>query len=94
MAIFCATHIAAAATAFRTLIPAAPFIAAGMFDLEMLVKQASPQFNSRLAEVRAAFEEHVREEEDVAFPQLVSTLSDEESKELTNRMNREGFKVA
>jgi len=66
----------------------------GLFDLEMLMKQKSPQFNSRLAEVRAAFEAHVREEEDIAFPQLASSLSEEESKELTNRMNREGFKVA
>lgn len=66
----------------------------GLFDLEKLMKEKSPQFASRLAEVRASFEEHVREEEDVAFPKLALSLSDEKSKELTNRMNREGFKVA
>jgi hypothetical protein len=66
----------------------------GLFDLEMLMKEKSPQFSGRLADVRADFEAHVQEEEDIAFPQLASSLTDVESKELTNRMNREGFKVA
>lgn len=66
----------------------------GLFDLELLMKEKSPQFSNRLGEVRATFEAHVRQEEEVVFPQLASKLTEEEGHELTNRMNREGFKVA
>lgn len=66
----------------------------GLFELEQLGKEQSPGFLAKLAEIRAAFEEHVREEEDEVFPKLHAALSAERTKEVTSRMNREGFKVA
>lgn len=66
----------------------------GLFDLEMIGKHQQPGFLDRLAEVRSAFEEHVREEEDEIFPRLQEMLTDEERKAVTMRMNREGYKVA
>lgn len=65
-----------------------------LFDLEMIGKRQQTGFLDRLAEARAAFEEHVREEEDDIFPRLQSSLDVEQAKLLTGRMNREGFKVA
>ena len=65
----------------------------GLYDLEQIDK-ASPAWLERLAEMKAAIEAHVREEEDVIFPRLHGKLSDEENKKLTARMNFEGFKVA
>lgn len=65
----------------------------GLYDLEQIGK-ASPAWLARLRQMKAAIEEHVREEEDVIFPRLRAKLSAEENKKLTNRMNREGFKVA
>jgi hemerythrin-like domain-containing protein len=66
----------------------------GLYDLEMIGKHQQSGFLARLAEVRAAFETHVREEESEIYPKLQAMLSDEERKALTMRMNREGFKVA
>jgi hemerythrin superfamily protein len=66
----------------------------GLFELEMIVKEQRGGFADKLAEVREAFESHVREEEEEAFPTLQASLSEEQKKMLTNRMNREGFKVA
>ena len=45
-------------------------------------------------QLKADIEHHVREEEDVVFPRLRDKLSADENRNLTNRMNREGFKVA
>jgi hemerythrin-like domain-containing protein len=66
----------------------------GLFDLEMIGKQQKPGFLTRLAEVRAAFEAHVREEEEDVFPALREKLGDDVNTATTARMNREGFKVA
>ena len=66
----------------------------GLYELEMIGKEHRPGFAAKVAEIREAFEAHVREEEDVIFPALQARLSDEQTKALTNRMNREGFKVA
>lgn len=66
----------------------------GLFELEMIGKEQRPGFAEKVAEIRAAFEEHVREEEDVVFPALQAALDEEQNKMLTNRMNREGYKVA
>ncbi|KPF80517.1 hypothetical protein IP88_00085 [alpha proteobacterium AAP81b] len=66
----------------------------GLFDLEMIGKHQQPGFLDRLAQVRNAFEEHVLEEESDVFPKLQESLSDDERKRVTMRMNREGFKVA
>lgn len=65
-----------------------------LFDLEQLGKDQSPSFIAKVYEIRAAFEEHVREEEDVVFPRMHAALSPERTKALTSRMLREGFKVA
>jgi hemerythrin superfamily protein len=66
----------------------------GLFDLEMIGKHQKPGFAERLAEIRAAFEAHVTEEETDVFPRLEAKLSSEEKKALTMRMLREGYKVA
>jgi hemerythrin-like domain-containing protein len=66
----------------------------GLWDLEMIGKKQQPGFLERLAEVRAAFETHVREEEDEIFPALREKLDKETNTKVTQRMNREGFKVA
>ena len=65
----------------------------GLYDLEQIDK-TSPAWLARLAQLKADIEHHVREEEDVVFPRLRDKLSAEENRKLTNRMNREGFKVA
>jgi hemerythrin superfamily protein len=66
----------------------------GLWDLEMIGKKQLPGFLERLAEIRAAFETHVREEEDEIFPRLREALDKETNTKVTQRMNREGFKVA
>ena len=66
----------------------------GLYALEMIGKEKGPGFLEKVAAIRTAFESHVREEEDEVFPALRVMLTDEENKALTNRMNREGFKVA
>ena len=65
-----------------------------LYELEMIGKAQKPGFLDKLSEIREAFEEHVREEEDEVFPRLHASLDAEQQKALTNRMNREGFKVA
>ena len=65
----------------------------GLYDLEQIDK-TSPAWLARLAQLKADIEHHVREEEDVIFPRLRDKLSADENRRLTNRMNREGFKVA
>ena len=65
----------------------------GLYDLEHIDK-ASPSWLMRVAELKADIEAHVFKEENEFYPALKAKLSDEENKKLTNRMNREGFKVA
>ena len=65
----------------------------GLYDLEQIDK-SSPLWLERLAELKADIEAHVAKEENEFFPALKAKLSDEENRKLTNRMNREGFKVA
>ncbi len=65
----------------------------GLYDLEQ-IDMASPAWLERLTRMKAAIETHVREEEDVIFPELRATLTEEENAKLTKRMNFEGFKVA
>ena len=64
-----------------------------LYDLEMMDK-ASPMWIAKVREFRALIEAHVRKEEDEIYPRLRAQLSAEQNKALTNRMNREGFKVA
>jgi len=64
-----------------------------LYDLEMMPKD-SQNYLSKVKEFRSALETHVLAGENEIFPALRNKLSDEENKKLTNRMNREGFKVA
>ena len=64
-----------------------------LYDLEMMDK-ASPLWIGKVREFRALIEAHVRKEEEEIYPRLRAQLSPEQNKKLTNRMNREGFKVA
>lgn len=64
-----------------------------LYDLENMPKE-SPAFLTKVAEFRAAIEEHVREEENQIFPALKAKLSPEKNKALTAMMNKEGFKLA
>jgi hemerythrin superfamily protein len=64
-----------------------------LYDLENLDKD-DPKFLKKVKEFRKALVEHMVAEEEEIFPALRLKLSDEENKKLTNRMNREGFKVA
>lgn len=66
----------------------------GLFDLEMIGKKQEPGFLTRLGEVRQEFETHVREEEDEVFPALREKLGKDVNASVTQRMNREGYKVA
>ncbi|WP_372918837.1 hemerythrin domain-containing protein [Sandarakinorhabdus sp.] len=66
----------------------------GLYELEMIGKEQRPGFLEKVAAIRTAFEAHVREEEEEVFPALHAKLSEAETKALTGRMNREGFKVA
>lgn len=64
-----------------------------LYDLEQMEK-SDPQWIVKVREFRRHIEEHVREEEEDILPRLHDSLSDEQNRKLTNRMNREGFKVA
>lgn len=65
----------------------------GLYDLEQL-DTSSTDWLKRLRQLKADIEAHVRKEEDEIYPALRAKLSAEENKALTNRMNREGLKVA
>jgi hemerythrin superfamily protein len=64
-----------------------------LYDLENMPKE-SPAFLTKVAEFRAAIEEHMGEEENTIFPALKAKLSPEKNKALTALMNKEGFKLA
>lgn len=64
-----------------------------LYDLENMPKE-SPAFLTKVAEFRAAIEEHAGEEEKTIFPALKAKLSPEKNKALTALMNKEGFKLA
>jgi hemerythrin superfamily protein len=64
-----------------------------LYDLENL-PNGSPAFLEKIRAFRNDIEHHMREEEDVLFPRLKSTLGDERNKQLTAAMNKEGYKLA
>lgn len=64
-----------------------------LYDLGNMPKD-SPAFLTKVADFRAAIEEHVAEEENSIFPALKAKLSPEMNKALTLAMNKEGFKLA
>lgn len=92
--VYCALQEAGESAAFDELNADHAELKQGLYDLEMIGKDMSSAFLPKLAQVREAFEVHIREEEDEVFPRLHAALTAERSKALTNRMNREGFKVA
>ncbi len=69
------------------------YVKQNLYDLEKLDK-GSPAWLPKVQKFRAEVETHVRKEEDEVFPALMAKLTTEESRQLTGRMNREGFKVA
>lgn len=64
-----------------------------LYDLTVLPKD-SAAWLPKVAAFRAMIELHMREEEDQIFPDLRSQLSDEQNKQLTVAMNKEGLKIA
>lgn len=64
-----------------------------LYDLTNIPKD-SPAWIVKVREFRQLIERHVREEEDEIFPALARALSDEENKQLTVAMNKEGLKIA
>ncbi len=64
-----------------------------LYDLTVLPKN-DPAWLPKVAEFRKMIELHMREEEDEIFPELRRQLTDEQNKQLTVAMNKEGLKVA
>lgn len=64
-----------------------------LYDLG-LIDRRSAKWMAKLREFRAMIEDHMREEEETVFPRLRAALTEEENKQLTMAMNREGLKVA
>ena len=58
------------------------------------MEKSGPAFLVTLAKFRTDIEDHMREEEQVLFPALRAKLSPERNKQLSNAMNKEGFKLA
>jgi hemerythrin superfamily protein len=64
-----------------------------LYELERMNK-TSPDFLARVREFRTLLEGHIRNEEDVVFPRLRATMSEEQNRRVTLAMNREGLKLA
>ena len=64
-----------------------------LYELENMPND-SDLFQPTVAKFRADIEDHMREEEQELFPRLKAKLSPERNKQLTNLMNKEGFKLA
>lgn len=64
-----------------------------LFELERMPRQGDA-FISRLRQLRASLETHMRAEEEDLFPALDARLDEAASRELTARMNKEGLKLA
>jgi iron-sulfur cluster repair protein YtfE (RIC family) len=64
-----------------------------LYDLSEIPND-SPAFATKVRAFRADIEKHMREEEDVLFPQLKAKLTPEKNKEITAMMNKEGLKIA
>jgi hemerythrin superfamily protein len=64
-----------------------------LFELENMAKD-SPEFLARVRSFRQLLEGHIRNEEDVIFPRLRATMSEEQNRKITLAMNREGLKLA
>lgn len=91
--IYCALRESGEVAAADKLNHEHGYVKQHLYDLETIDK-ASPRWMETVVEFRALIDAHVRDEEDVLYPALRATLSPEQNRKLTNRMNREGFKVA
>ena len=91
--IYCAVREHGAVEAADQLNHDHMYVKQNLYDLEMMDKSDS-RWIEKVRDFRALIEKHVRMEEDEVYPALRAQLSDEQNKKLTNRMNREGFKVA
>ena len=54
----------------------------------------SPKFLQIVSDFRSEIADHMREEEERLFPALRARLTPEKNQQLTQAMNREGFKIA
>lgn len=91
--IYCAVREHGANENADELIHEHGYVKQYLYDLEQMDKD-DPQWLGKVREFRRHIEEHVREEEEDILPRLHDSLTDEQNRKLTNRMNREGFKVA
>ncbi len=91
--IYCAVREHGARTQADDLNHDHGYVKQYLYDLEMLDK-ASPRWIEMVREFRTLINAHVRKEEDEIYPKLRAQLTPEQNRKLTNRMNREGFKVA
>jgi hemerythrin superfamily protein len=64
-----------------------------LYELETMPND-TPEWLARVRDFRAMIEAHMRMEEQETFPALRSILSEEQSSQLTARMNKEGAKLA
>lgn len=64
-----------------------------LYDLTIMPKD-NPAWIAKVTEFRQAIEKHVQEEETQLFPQLRRSLSEEQNRQLTVAMNKEGLKIA
>lgn len=64
-----------------------------LYELENMPKD-SPEWLARLRDFRAMIQEHMSMEEDRVFPELRSTMSEDQNAKLTMMMNKEGLKLA
>lgn len=64
-----------------------------LYELETTAND-DPAWIARVRDFRAMIENHMREEEEDIFPAFRSRMSDQENKELTALVNKEGFKHA
>lgn len=59
-----------------------------------VLERGDPRWIETVRELRTALEGHMTDEETNVFPQLRAKLSEAENGQLSQAMNREGFKVA
>ena len=64
-----------------------------LYELETMAKDG-PAFLDKVRDFRALLERHIRDEEDRIFPRLRSLMSEEQTRRLTLKMNKEGLKLA
>lgn len=64
-----------------------------LYDLTILPR-GNPAWLGKVREFRVLIERHMHEEETEIFPRMRAALSEQENKDLTIAMNKEGLKIA